>query len=167
MLYLFYRYILGLCATFVIAISLLLIIFFSDPAGFSAIGKMQTFDPILTLLYIFTILLAIMAILFTHPFITDGDETLEMTTPVSHASIQANIVLMLSMSFLQVSATDGNMEYFSEQIIEATAFILKVSVVSLVTSCVGFYAIRHRARILRRRGQDNNAFCIDNSFKGL
>tara|TARA_Y100001001_G_scaffold154294_1_gene168911 strand:+ start:161 stop:664 length:504 start_codon:yes stop_codon:yes gene_type:complete len=167
MLYIFYRYILGLCSFFVICTCLLLITFFSDPSGFAALGRSETFEPVLTLLYIFTILLAILTILFTHPFITDGDETLEMATPISHASIQANIVLLLSMSFLQMSAVDGDVGYFTEQIIEATAFLLKVGVISLLTSVVGFYAIRHRARVLFRRGEDNPAFCLENSFKGL
>jgi hypothetical protein len=167
MLYIFYRYILGLCSIFVIADSLIMITFFSDPAGFSALGRTETFDPVLTLLYIFSILLAILTILFTHPFVTDGDETLEMTSPLSHASVQANLVLMLSMSFLQMSATDGDVGYFSEQIVSATGFILKIAMVSLATSVVGFYAIRHRSRVLYRRGQETRPFCVESSFKGL
>lgn len=167
MLYQFYRYIIGLCATFVVAISLLLVIFFSDPGGFAAIGKTHTFGPILTLLYIFAILLAVVTILFTHPFITDGDETLQMQTPISHAAVQGNIVLIMSMSFLQISATESSINFFSEQVVEATAYILKIGIASLLTSCAGFYAIRYRARLKRRRGEDLSAFCFRSSFRQL
>jgi hypothetical protein len=167
MLYIFYRYIIGLCAAFMVATSLVLIFFFSDPEGLAAVGKLQNFSPIMTLLHIFTILLAILAILFTHPFITDGEETLEMSTPISHAAIQGNVLLILTMSYLQISATDGNVEFFTDRVVDATAFMLKVGIASLLTSWGSFYAIRYRARLKRRRGEDNNAFCIDSSFRGL
>ena len=167
MLYLFYRYIIGLNAFFVVAISLALVIFFSNPDQYSAIGQTQNFGPLLTLLHIFTVLLALFAILFTHPFITDGEETLAMNTPVSHASIQGNVVLMITMAFLQLSATKWHVEFFTSEIVNATAFILRIAIASTITSCIGFYAVRHRAAVKKRRGEDINAFCLKSSFTRL
>jgi len=166
MLYFLYRYIVGLCATFVIGITLLLIIFLSDPTGFAAIGKTQTFEPVMTLLYIFSVLLCVISILFTHPFITDGEETVTMETPVAHAAVQGDIVLIIAMSLLQLAAIDARMDFFSKEIVDATAYILKIAVVSILTSSAGFYAIKYRAKRKHRLGEENNAFCVSSSFLG-
>jgi hypothetical protein len=167
MLYMFYRYIIGLALAFTIGVSLILVFYLGDPVGFPALGVTRTFGPILSLLYIFSIILSVLTILFTHPFITDGEETLQMQTPLSHASIQGNIILIFVLAFLQVSALDSAAAYAPIKVIGATAFLLKIAVVSLATSIMGFFALKYRAKVMRRRGHETVPFCVDSSFKGL
>jgi hypothetical protein len=52
-------------------------------------------------------------------------------------------------------------------VIGATVFLLKIAVVSLVTSIMGFYALKYRAKVMHRRGQETAPFCVESSFKGL
>lgn len=167
MLYQYYKYIIALFAAIVVASTGYLATYFTEGSDLSGVVQSGSFAPTLKLLYLSAIALAITTILFTHPFITDGDETLGMETPVRHACVQGNIVLISCMVLLQVIALQGHVPYFSNVIVLATAFILKIGLISLAASCIGFYAIKHRARVLRRRGSSTTAFSLKGSFRGL
>lgn len=164
MLYIIYRHLICLCSTLVAGLSILLIIFFQDPAGFAAIGKTQTFDPVVSLLHLSTIALVMLSIIASHPFTADGEETLHMRSPFTHAAVQGNIAAIISIALLQKFAMDSNIRFFSREIIAISAYLLKVAAVSTATCSVGFYTLKHRARIKRRRGEDLKAFCIKSSF---
>lgn len=164
MLYQLYRYLIGLSALSVMAVTLYMCVFFTNPYMFSSTGLNQTFAPLMTMTNLFSMILATISVLFIHPFVTDGDETLSMETPISHASIQGNIILIASMAMIQICARDSGLTYYEQQAIIATAFVLKIALISIMTTVVAFYTIRHRSIVTAKRGERCRAFCFKSTF---
>lgn len=148
MLYLTQRYFLGMMSLGFLIMAGIIFLPVFQPETFPNLLDPETFVPMMDLFILSGAIVTILAIASTHPLVTDGKETLYMTTPMSHPGIHANILVGLILGGMYYYMTQQIIDdsWQMERRIESCIFLLQTCAISTAYVTVSFYIIKSRAR---------------------
>lgn len=147
MLYLTQRYLLGVFSLAFLVMAAIIFLPTFQPDSFPNLLVPETFVPMMDLFIVSGAMVGIMAVASAHPLVTDGKETLYMSTPLSHPGIHAIILMTLVVGGMYLYM-DNHYEdnWRMERRLESCLFLLQICLASALTILVSFFVLRAKAR---------------------
>jgi hypothetical protein len=146
-LYLTQRYFIGICALSFLVASTIIFLPIYNPEEFAELIDYRRFLPMLDIFLISASFLSALCILSVHPFITNGEETIRMSSPIEHPGLHGIIILtVVAGSIYYYISTLTEVSWQAERVRETCEYLFYISGASTAALLIGFYSIRAKSR---------------------